>query len=292
MKPGMAIFLTLLGAGAVGGGIWYAASRSQAKLPPTGGTSGGNTGGLVPSDEPGHGPGPGIKPKPNADVGLGGLPGKFAGILSQQTNGGTWCGMPILPRGTMSYEGSIREITPDAGPVWGYQAPGGQPVDRNPAAKWGPRFIAMLTPKTITPLGWDLTLPAKPGQIGSAKYLAGLVGGVAFAGIIPSAMLPVLREFSSRGVDGYPIVFFAPQGGVFDPQKPRARLSAVLDSWRKPPGQGGAGFAAMTPILDASSGEANLAEMVDECVRLGLDFMLLSLQSVEQLKINCAFLGA
>jgi hypothetical protein len=272
MKDGTKLILALLGLAAAGGAVALAVQTTKPAA--AGGAPGG---GEMPPPKPGpvnpgHGPGP--KPLPRPDIELKAPPGssQFLGVLSQQAAGGSWCGGSVVPGATTGYSGELREIIGDSGGlVWGYQRPGGVPPKQNAAQRYGKRLLLTLVSRYVSPTdGWE----GGPTEAGHAKYLAGFVGGVSWKGFIHEAMRPVLAAFGAQHVPGHPIVLVK--------EKPRDWLNAILDSWRS------VGFYQLIPILDASSGADNLAEMIDECRLLGLDFMLSSLQVIEQLKVDCS----
>ncbi|MFY0539994.1 hypothetical protein [Nannocystis pusilla] len=138
----------------------------------------------------------------------------------------------------------------------------------------------VLEPRSQTSEGWDGT----DAQMGMMSNFSKMVHGVSSVGMVPNNMRALLGKVAAAGKVGFPRITVS----VANPyeskpgENPREKLSAVLNVWR------GLGFKKLIPILEAFTGEDNLRELIDECDRLGLDYILSSLQVIEGLGINCS----
>lgn len=273
-KNGLVTALLVLGGAALVGGIIYAATR-KSELP---------SGGTEPQPEPEPEPQP--EPKPPQplplppDLGLNVPPGvsKFLGVFSEQTAAGTWCDGPVIPRGVNSYEGKIREVDVAAKMVWAYMPPGGQPLDHNPVQKWQKELILYLVSDSVTPYGWS----GAGNQVNQAKFYAPMLGGVARPNFIPEAMMPVMKAFAAKGVRGFPII------DATGKDDPVGWLTAVLKVWQwDEQSKYGAQFASIVPVLDVKAGTPAVNAMIAELRKRGISYMLISLQAIQQLNIEC-----
>src|SRR5690606_32924759 len=152
------------------------------------------------------------------------------------------------------------------GLVWGWQQPGSQPPQRNAAHKYGPRLLVAIEPMSNTSAGW-----ADDGfaHVGHAATLASQVAGVISSGIAPVTLRIVLKAFAIKHLPGYPVVTAAGAN-------PRGYLKKCLASWAA------LGFTKIVPILNVASGESNLRALIEECAVLGVDYMLMSWQSIQE----------
>lgn len=225
-----------------------------------------------PVEPPGEPPeGGGIQ---SPGLGLGAAMGsKLVGILSRLQYNGSWCHAAFIPKATLNYEGTVRDVAGD-GLVWGWQQPGSQPPAQNASVKYGTRLIVAIEPMSNTSAGW-----ADDGfaNLGHAEVLASRVAGVISSGVVPVTLRAVLAAFADKQLPGYPVVTAAGAS-------PRGHLKKCLASWAA------LGFTRIVPILNVASGESNLRALIEECAILGVDYMLMSWQSIQEEGVKCEIL--
>ena len=184
--------------------------------------------------------------------------------------------LPVIPAASSAWGTQVREgLT--APLVWGWTGPG----QRATGEAYPGRLVADV--ETYVTASGAARWTGARSELSAAAWLAARCPAVTSHGFVAPQLREVLGVFARAGRVGIPQVYDSDKSTAADP---RRFLRDCVRSYEK------AGFQRVVPLLGLTAGQAIVAEWVDECGRLGLNYHIWSLQRLlEGQEADCAIVA-